>query len=358
MYRYPRGQPGSSSLPRPALGTGAVHGARTASPEPGGAIGGAAPALLGGELKESRLSQEEMIADMERELQDLRNACALKDQRIADLERTDAPASRLKRDIRLLASELHATRKELSDSMRDLQELQQQLNRNDQSGAGRDGGASGPRDVVDGGGQGVAATPAGGASAASGTDRGAQLRGRIAELQEENRQLRDQVLALQARPAARHTNGTAAEAGAGAPPPGPGALDVHARAPSGAATQRAVELAPAQGGAGTGMAASGAYAVRQPYPDHQPSAAQAAPAEEHIKPCVYSNHDLSGASTIGPITLQGIGIVDGVSSVAKILLQRIHSSVLAAHRRAQMAAAAGPGAPGQHLGLMLQPQGN
>merc|ERR1719387_2208299 len=140
MYRYPRGQPGAgpSSLPRPAWGTGGAHGARTASPEPGG-----------GELKENRLSQEEIIVELERELQEIRNACALKDQRIAELERTDAPAARLKRDIRLLASELHATRKELSDSMRDLQDLQQQLNRGDTGGAaGRDSTASGPRDVV------------------------------------------------------------------------------------------------------------------------------------------------------------------------------------------------------------------
>ena len=40
---------------------------------------------------------------------------------------------------------------------------------------------------------------------------------------------------------------------------------------------------------------------------------------------MYSHHDRSGEATVGPVSLQGVGIVDGVSSVAKLLLQRIQA---------------------------------
>ena len=53
--------------------------------------------------------------------------------------------------------------------------------------------------------------------------------------------------------------------------------------------------------------------------------ADTAPCEELYKPRVYSHHDRSGEATVGPVSLQGGGIVDGVSSVAKLLLQRIQA---------------------------------
>merc|ERR1711920_867937 len=69
--------------------------------------------------------------------------------------------------------------------------------------------------------------------------------------------------------------------------------------------------------------------------------------EEPLRQIVYSTVHTENTATIGPTTLQGVGTVDGVASVAKILLQRIHSSVCAAHRR-QLGTALPLGQPHAH----------
>lgn len=332
-------------------------------------------------------SEAQVILQLENELLELRNACAWKDQRIAELSRTDAPVARLKRDIRLLAMELHHTRKELSESMRDLQDLQAQLARGESGGSGgRDSAAVPQRDIVDSpatsAGAPATATSGGaasGASGASGSDRGAQLRGRIAELQDENRQLREKVVSLQTR-----QNGLAVEVTRDNSGSFEGSLH-HARQPSGAASQRAVELNQAVSAtppsayssirgtaySGTGAAAPGGASPTGSTVTPPPAAAlaQATPAnaaapggavEEPVRPVVYSSVDHTNQSTLGPTTLQGVGVVDGVASVAKVLLQRIHSSVCAAHRRPQMALPTPAVQPGQ-MPLVPQvsmPQGN
>lgn len=368
MYRYSRGQPGQGSLPRPAWGSGSgSHGARASSPEPGGLSGSTTGAPLGGssEAPKERLAatpQDEVILQLENELLELRNACSWKDQRIAELSRTDTPAARLKRDIRHLAAELHHTRKELSDSVREVQELRAQLERIEGAAGGRDGANStAPRDIVDsptaaaGGGQGSSG------SRRDGADRTGQLRDRIAELTEENRQLRETVVQLKVAPAPREQT--------------PGLADGlnHARQPSGASTQRASEPMPPQQQSGSG--ASGATTgsgIRQPY-SQQASGLQVSTSttaegtraptsvspgsgtptnsanaqEEPLRQIVYSSANPELSSTIGPTTLQGVGTVDGVAMVAKVLLQRIHSSVCAAHRRAPPPMAAQMAAPGQ-----------
>ncbi|CAK0853357.1 unnamed protein product [Prorocentrum cordatum] len=61
----------------------------------------------------------EVILQMEQEIAELRSACARKDQRIAELARADTPAGRLRRDVRQLAGELHRARRRLGE----LQEL-------------------------------------------------------------------------------------------------------------------------------------------------------------------------------------------------------------------------------------------
>lgn len=336
MYRYSRGQPGQGSLPRPAWGSGGgSHGARTASPEPGGLTGSnAGTPLSGGATEEAkqRLAgspQEEgpaqMILQLENELLELRNACSWKDQRIADLSRTDTPAARLKRDIRHLAAELHHTRKELSESVRELQEMRGQMER------GEAGSGAAPRDIVDAGG----GTPSHGANS-GGAGRGAgaagsQLRGRIVDLEEENRSLRETVVQLKAQGLADTLHQS------------------HVRQPSGASTQRVSEP-PLPSSVSPTASAGTTLGGRQSYTTQQVAALQAptsatlaasAPStsaagvaqEERLQQLVYSSHSPELAATLGPTHLQGVGTVDGVAMVAKVLLQRIQSSVCSAHRR-------------------------
>lgn len=362
QYRYSRGQPGQGSLPRPAWGSGSgSHGARTASPEPGGLSSGNAGALGSGASADPSKGtpQDEVILQLEHELNELRNMLAWKDQRIADLSRTDIPAARLKRDIRNLASELHRTRKDLSESVREAQELRSQLERGE---GGRDGAQ---RDIVDSpsaatsGNATVGANTGstGRASAPGDRDRG-QLRSRVVELEEENRQLRETVVQLKGHASNDHLH------------------QGHARQPSGASTQRAAEppssavqppnsTAPT-GGSGTasnpGASFAGSQAARQSYINapsptvtgsspvvSAPSVAPTTPMsaqEEPVRQTVYSSQNMEFTSTIGPTTLQGVGTVDGVAMVAKVLLSRIHSSVCSAQRRPQMGAPLAPGQPG------------
>lgn len=401
MYRYSRGQPGQGALPRPAWGSGSSHGARTASPEPGSLTGsrasgavdsgatGSATAVGGGSAGEQPPKDtSEVILQLENELLELRNACSWKDQRIAELERADVPAGRLKRDIRHLAAELHHTRKELSESVREVQELRAQLDRSE----GGSGGAH--REIVD---SPSAPVARGGATPQAGADRGtAHQRQRIAELEEENRQLRESVLQLKATAATSNAVHNSTDG-----------LH-HTRQPSGASTQRVSDVLPTHtpaSGAGThatsGSGGGGSYpggggGHRQPPymggGQPQASAHPAAPAgggnsamqsasaalhggaagahhgggggslgtatptqvplqDEPLRQIVYSPFSHDHTATIGPTTLQGVGTVDGVASVAKVLLQRIHSSVCSMHRRGpppQMMAGGLP-VPGQPM---------
>jgi len=249
--------------------------------------------------------QDEVILQLENELAELRNACAWKDQRISELSRTDPAPARLKRDIRQLAAELHQTRRQLSESLGEAE--------------ARDGaGAAKGRESVD-----SASTGAGGDAAASGAAerRAADLSAKVGELQEENRQLREALSQLKER----------AESAS------------HSRQLSGASTQRAPEAHAAQTQPAAQQPAAAGYpgAARQQYPvavqqvanHHHAGLPGGAASEEPLRPIVYSSFQHENTATIGPTVLQGIGTVDGVASVAKILLQRIHSSVCSAHRR-------------------------
>lgn len=364
MYRYSRGQTGQGSNPRPAWG----NGARAASPEPGtlpGNNSAGTPLGSSSEPPKDRMGttpQEEVIQQLENELMELRSACAWKDQRIAELSRTDTQAARLKRDVRQLATELHHTRKQLSESVGELQQLQAQLARGETDFALRDGAiAAMMRDVVDSpcapanagvmlSGFGTAKDSSGGGGACS--DRGSnsggvQLRERVAELQEENRQLREAVIKMTP---SRDQNAEGMQ---------------HARPPSGASTQRfpePLQLHPATAvavGASAHRVSDPGMAPRAQYltapSGGQPGITAAANTqvagtvvstqhEEPLRQIVYSTVRTENTATIGPMTLQGVGTVDGVASVAKVLLQRIHCAL---HRR-QMGAPQPLGQPHAH----------
>lgn len=368
MYRYSRGQTGQGSNPRPAWG----NGARAASPEPGtlpGNNSAGTPLGSNSEPPKDRMgttTQEEIIQQLENELMELRSACAWKDQRIAELSRTDTQAARLKRDVRQLATELHHTRKQLSGSEGELQQLQAQLARGETDFAPRDGPiAAMMRDAADSpcgpanagvmlSGFSTAKDSSGGGGACS--DRGSnsggvQLRERIAELQEENRQLREAVIKMTPSREQQGAEG----------------MQQHARPPSGASTQRFPDPHQLQHSAPAVAAGASAHRVSDPGmapraqyltapAGGQPGITAAANTQvagtvvstQHEEPprqIVYSTVRTENTATIGPMTLQGVGTVDGVTSVAKILLQRIHCAL---HRR-QMGAPQPPlGQPHAH----------
>merc|ERR1711920_154419 len=77
--------------------------------------------------------------------------------------------------------------------------------------------------------------------------------------------------------------------------------------------------------------------------------------EEPLRQIVYSTVHTENTATIGPTTLQGVGTVDGVASVAKVLLQMIQSSVCA-KRHAAPVSMAMPG-PGQPMPITGMPPG-
>lgn len=305
--------------------------------------------------------QDEVILQLENELIELRNSCALKDQKISELSRTDTPASRLKRDIRQMASELHATRKQLSDSRTEVEELSERLSR--LSEVADVTGADSPTASANGV---SAAVRAGGSSASAAAGQRSKDEMRISDLTAENNALRENVLHLKAQASqALRPNGVATVGSV----EGADGLQ-HARTQSGVATQRASEPpqlphstisggAMPQGGYASGASA----ALRAPYlagpgKENAAAAGQAAQSptsaagnqqDEVLRPIVYSSHNLENVATIGPTVLQGVGTADGVSSVAKVLLQRIHSSVCSVHRR-QGGGMAGQAAHGQMVG--------
>jgi len=282
QYRYSRGQTGQGSQPRPAS------------------------------------SQDEVILQLESELLELRNACAWKDQRIAELSRGDAPAGRLRRDVRLLAAELHRARRQLSESLGERQELQQQRGRGE---------------AVAGAGAAVDSSPSAGACASrGGAERGSErsLRESIGQLQEENRQLKDTVARLQTPPL---PDGGLHRASEPAQPHLPGLGGGYRSSDPGPLLPRAGHL--------LGQAGAGGPAAGPP--------AAGVPQEEQFFQIVYSTVRTELTATTGPRTLQGVGTLDGAASIAKVLLSRIGSSVCSGHRRP----AGAPGAP--VAGQPLQP---
>jgi len=388
MYRYSRGQSGQSSLPRPAWGSSGSHGARAASPEPGGlstggSAGGAPPGgggSSGAAGDAPRERHEEVILQLENELIELRNACAWKDQRIAELSRTDTPAARLKRDIRHLASELRYTRKQLGESIGEVQAgaaattaASVVVGRDSaisdaalptNAGVGATTSGAGAQQVASGSaGASRERNGSSGGCSSTGADRGTQLRERISELTDENRQLRETVMQLKAQTSRQNGTTTPTEVTtpgvcyltASACDPLAGFDGTHsASQQSGASTQRSsVPPQPSP----TAVAAvpqgrtlepppppaggyAGATTLRASYLAGGSGAQSGGGQEEPLRQIVYSSAHLENAATIGPTMLQGVGAVDGVASIAKVLLQRIHSSVCSAHRR--------PGGPGPH----------
>eukprot|EP00928_Gymnodinium_smaydae_P024004 TRINITY_DN19574_c0_g1_i2.p1 TRINITY_DN19574_c0_g1~~TRINITY_DN19574_c0_g1_i2.p1 ORF type:complete len:336 (+),score=92.93 TRINITY_DN19574_c0_g1_i2:120-1127(+) len=323
MYRYSRGQSGHGSLPRPAWGGGGSSHARAQSPEPAGlASSGGAAAAAGGErgngaaaggssgasaaaaaAEPPRERQDEAILQLENELIELRNACAWRDQRIAELSRVDVPVPRLKHDIRVLAGELRNTRKQLAETIAEKRELSSRLRKAEGRPDASGGGPVETISVTPGVGASSAASGAGGAS---GADRTAlRERERIAELTDENRRMREMIaqLTMQASASAQRAS-MEQVVGVAAHPGNPGAGVVA--------------------GASGGLPAAGAMAP-------VPTGLQGVGPVEQI---VYSSASPEHAATIGPTALQGVGVVENVSDLAKVLLTRIPASVCSMHRRA------------------------
>mmetsp|Transcript_3522 Transcript_3522/g.7929 ORF Transcript_3522/g.7929 Transcript_3522/m.7929 type:complete len:456 (+) Transcript_3522:120-1487(+) len=144
--RHSRGQAGNGvSLPKSVWGTGTAAAAaaavgpsniRSVSPGPDNTMTnqysthGSTNAHIASLYR--HLTHEEAIAKLESvhvELEDLRSRCAYKDQRIGELQKRDALASRLRRDLRSLASELHGNRSQLVERERKLMDLKQKFER-------------------------------------------------------------------------------------------------------------------------------------------------------------------------------------------------------------------------------------
>lgn len=317
-YRHSRGQAGQGSLPRPAWGSSSHGSNRAASPEPvgtfvssGGGCGsssgpsgtGTSPPL--GAASDSAASNgrdrfgnpDEVILQLEAELRELRNALALKDQRIAELSRHDAKEGRLKRDIRLLAGELRNTKRQLAERSRRWQEERTQLH--DALAQLR---AIAPGDVTPGNSASIGVLPSGTGAAASGNDGGHLLqRSRPAETPQSHTPTGAGGLSdvRGSRAAPTYLNGTAT--------PG-GTVEGRPRTPT-AATQASPQVS-------VGVTAAGATV-----------AVATTPAVDEVRPCVYSTFHTEHAATVGRQELTGIGTVEGVASVAKVLLQRVNGSV-------------------------------
>lgn len=341
QHRYSRGQSGSGqgSLPRPAWNSG-NHGTRTASPEPGANANGTP---LGGGSEATKAREErpdDVIAQLENEVSALSNACAAKDQRIAELTRTDTLVGRLKRDVRLLAAELHATRKQLSESVSEQEKLKSQSSSGKLGSASGLDGAAAANEVVD--------SPSGGNS---GADTGVsilererhlkEMMERFSLVEEENRQLKEALAQTRiAAPSREQSNDNV----------------LHTRQSSGASTQRVSELASQQqqqqhGGMTAGYRGSDPLAARYVVGQHGFAGHAPAPLgglvtpggqrEEPVRAVLYSSHNLDNAMTLGPTMVEGVGTVDGVASVAKLVLQRCRSSVYCPQQ--QVAAGMGRG---------------
>lgn len=259
---------------------------RSASPDAGGL-----PLPIAGDAsKELPISsQDEVILQLENELVELKNACAAKDQRIAELSRNDGQMGRLKRDVRALASELHEAQKQLGETMSELQDLR--------------GGRSE-----------VMASPYAGAS-----DNERMLQDSVTQLQDENWQLKETLARLQMGESEMWQQSHISMQRP--------ADQVMMQAPV-VGAQRSMNPGPARGYQG------------------QPPVGAPVVAEEQVFQVVYSTTRTEKTVTLGPTTLQGVGTVDGVNSVAKLLLSRLQSSICSAQRRPMMPAMVQPFQPG------------
>lgn len=174
---------------------------------------------------------------------------------------------------------------------------------------------------------------------------------RIVEVEDENRLLREEVAELKARAAVQVVQAAPVDE----------MLDVpRFIQPSSASTQRSSDQTPSHmaqsislpqpttftngsvmSGSSLGMPQRTTSNSQSQYPASHgwglvPGTAAVtgitALEEPPTRQCVYSSSCTENTSTLGPIMMQNIGTVDGVASVAKVLLQRNKSSVLAANR--------------------------
>jgi len=293
-----------------------AHGARASSPEP-------SPSEVPLEPKESRsltpsgeVPSRESVLALQQELQELRNSCAIKDQKIGELQKSDASVSRLKREIREFAEVLHEKRKELSHAHAHHARLQAM------AGDPRAPLHQEPKDIVDTAGQPIA------------DDGDARAQERIAQLQEENRQLRERLTSVHSQRERRNEQGNL-----GIPVSSP---QHRAASRDGSFDSRNFSRPPdnMNNGGGYGNATnppalnSAMGGMRYPnipgaFGNMGASLAtgNATRVDDGIQPEVYSSMEPNRASTLGQIPLQGVGMVNGASGVAKILLQRLGSSV-------------------------------
>jgi len=280
--------------------------ARASSPEPGG--GGMTPGTAGAEPHEKSserdsTSKDDVIVQLEKEVQDMRNLLQQKDQKIQELSRTDMPHARWKKDMRNMAAELRNSRKQVK-------ELQAR-------GAGGD--AEGMSSDI---------SAAGAAAAAAALERdNRELEARLASRDDENRQLRNTVEQLQLQVQSQEQQLESLRLGA--------------------ASQRAVEQTPAQLTAAalarhTSNGSAGGISRPAPYPMAvAPEMETPAPEESEnlvTEMIVYSSHSAEHAASLGKVALQGFGTVDGAGPAAKVLLSRLTTSVFHQQQR-----------PGSHI---------
>merc|ERR1712232_410223 len=137
---------------------------------------------------------------------------------------------------------------------------------------------------------------------------------------------------------------------------GDGGCSASTQQPWSASSQRVQEQPPQSRPLDPGLAPAGGSAMRPQYPAGASGAAVAPaglspqPQDESFMQVVYSTLAHENVVTLGPTMLQGVGTVDGVASVAKVLLQRIPCSVCYMHGHPADAHMGGGGHP--HASMM------
>jgi hypothetical protein len=254
------------------------------------------------------------VAAAEQELQDLRNSCALKDQKILEMQKSDASASRLKREIRELAEVLHQKRKELSYAHAERARLQQAVNGNQRTPMHQE-----PRDLVES--SGTALT----------NDSDGRTQDRINSLQDENEQLRQRIALVHAQSERRNDPGNL-----GLPVSSPQHCAASREGSYDSRSFRRPEGNMSGYGNATSPAAANGTMGGSRYPTIPGALGgnlamiagnNAIPVDDPQRPLVNSSMDHNTASSLGQVPLQGVGMVEGASGVARVLLQRLGSSV-------------------------------
>lgn len=309
MQRYSRGLSGQGGSTRSSWSSGAV---RAASPEPGGNTVLTADVGVSNERLIS--APNEVLQDLEKENLELKNLLQLKDQRIAELSRSDTHTLRLKKDIRMLAAELHDTRKQLRESNALVEDFRVQRAKLQTHRPTTESSTS--TEALDGK-EVVRPSPADRAAATA-----------FVELEAENQRLRLYVNDLQlelAKLHPQHLDSLRASVAAQQPRP----LDLQNSISSTTGSTRPASSL---------------------YQDHD---------DEYGEMVVYSSQRCEHATRLGRMMLQGLGIVEGSSHAAKVLLSRINSSVYC--RQAAPSQAQGLMSLGQmqmrHSGMMPVMQG-